>query len=180
MAAFSTITLDNTKTYHVLLKNGVKSSVVNPASISFVDGDFYDASTYSQLVGPNETGNAHVQLSQEKAAQSVPALDIGTETVAGSLKAVVANQPIQAVSDGTLIQATNSGGVPQVVLDGAATTKETTDGSFVFTTTPGKTLKTLTMLYFWSGAGASGNVLAAIPLHKIDMIAPVEPDLIDE
>jgi hypothetical protein len=148
MAAFSTFALDPLKTYHVLLKDGSKSSVTGATSASFVDGDYYDGSTYSQIIGADVLGNSHWVPIAKKAAENGYGY----------------------------VGAANGEVTP---LFGGETVEECVDEAFVLTATPGKTLKSCTMMLFWSGASGTGNVLLFVPFHLMRIGAPTEPDLID-
>ena len=54
-----------------------------------------------------------------------------------------------------------------IALDAPPTIEEVVDEAFVLTTAPGKTLKTRTLLKFWSAAAAGGSVVGEAWLDQI-------------
>lgn len=197
MAAFSSISLDPTLTYWLLLKNGAISSFTDVSSWDFVDGEFYDGTTYSKIVGADILGNAHSNVTVQansKAAQSqgrlveslnVPDPDANNSAViaaingaTGSLYTDSGGATTYSLPGGT----TAPGPAVPAVLNGAETSYAPallTDSGFVLDTTPGKTLKQTTMMVF---KNVSNQAIAATPLmlfYKL-VASDTKPDFIGE
>lgn len=157
MANLTTSACDNTAQYWLLYRSGYKRNISGVKSISQIDVDLYDGHTHSQLIGADHLGNPHIQLKTSISADTNPlgyTPNSNTEAATQATALTVALQP----------------------LDGAQSQSAETDGAFVQTTTPGKTQKMVSFFAFWSDTGATGNLLALVPIHRLEDWGVGEPE----
>lgn len=169
-------------TLYVLLKDDdIYNKIDGLASYSAEDVDYYDRSTHSLIVDANMLGNAHLQLTQDTAAQTMPTPAIATASpaIAGGIGLVVAStHSIGAFMGPSAIDDTGVA-VEPLVLNGAITTIETADEAFKVGASdlvPAPTKKTATIIKWWSGAAASGNVVAWSWAHLLRFVGPNPPE----
>jgi hypothetical protein len=149
MAAFPTSPV--TGNVYVLLRKPTRTTVLVTGALSFsaVDVDNYDNGTHSLLLGAEHFGNPHYVPVVTGGGQSVYQVNGSVTTVAGNYVS----------SD------------PQTLENKIATT----DIDFVQDTTPAPTMRKETFFCWWSGASASGNLLAVFRARDVVGFGPALP-----
>lgn len=150
------------------------------ASYTCQDVDYYDGSTHSLVVDANMLGNAHIQISQNQAAQTLPEPKIANVTANASGWAVLsATHGIQALASSDNVSVAGDAIPPASnVLNGAVSTHETTDAAFKVGSTdlvPAPTKRTASLITWWDEAGGTGNVVAMVWLHELAYVGPTKP-----
>lgn len=148
-------------TLYLLLKaDRIVCQITGALSVSQEDIDFYDGSTHSQMVDASHLGNPH--------------------TMPGVLQTAATEGKGYSPPDGSGLIAGSSMSVNlvSVPIPGAESNNVTTDAAFVLTTTPGQTMKKDSLIKWWSGASASGNLVAMAWKSQIRYVGPVLPTML--
>lgn len=155
MAAFPTSAVSGN--IYVVLKKPTRTTVLVTGALSFsaVDVDNYDNGNHSLLLGAEHFGNPHFTPVVTGGGQSVHQVNNSTTTIAGNYVALGADALESSFGEG-----------------------HTVDADFVNDTTPEPTLKKDTFLCWWSGASASGNLLATFRARDVIGFGPAAPTAI--
>lgn len=146
MSALATANTLSGKDIYVLLKDDRYLKIQGALSRVAVDVDCYDGSTYSQLVDASILGNSHKLALPAKGASTKGETDW---TTLGSLPSSFGSFP-------GLIE-----------LPGAESQTYDTDSAFVLTTTPGRTMKTRTLIQWFSATSGGGELVGEAWLDRI-------------
>lgn len=145
MSALATANTLSGKDIYVLLKDDRYLKIQGALSRVAVDVDCYDGSTYSQLVDASILGNSHKLALPAKGASTKGEIDWNNAAIPTGLSSLPA-----------LIE-----------LPGAESQTYDTDSAFVLTTTPGRTMKTRTLIQWFSATSGGGELVGEAWLDRI-------------
>lgn len=145
MSALATANTLSGKDIYVLLKDDRYLKIQGALSRVAVDVDCYDGSTYSQLVDASILGNSHKLALPAKGASTKGEIDWANSLIPSGLSSLPA-----------LIE-----------LPGAESQTYDTDSAFVLTTTPGRTMKTRTLIQWFSATSGGGELVGEAWLDRI-------------